>query len=231
MKGFPHRPCKAFGALLCCWHLNACGDAIKLGDAAENAFAGTFNCNLSESAWINGETIPGFYAFRDCAAIETIRTTGGLAVNGGIYSITNSTGEHVAIGLLAPQKHEILFGAVFTNDTAGVFTIDNIRYTASQRGFRNTETQTLETVLATVKPPAAPDWQSSPDWNFQTAVCTEPQPCEIVFSPPRLKIPPGRLAYVFWRLAGPQNGSSAIAAIEKLEIEFTFTNGTRISVR
>lgn len=229
MKGFLLRLFEVVAAAI---PFAAGAGAIRLSEAEGGIIAKNFAFAPETSDWTNGETIPGAYAFRDGAAIEKISTTGGFAMNGGIYSITNSAGERLGIGLLAPQKSQIVFGMAFTNDTCRTWHVEKADFTAVQTGFRNADAQTLETFLA-------PDFDCvgahREEWNFRTRVISPwpdaPIEEEIAVSPENLKIPPGGALVFVWRLAGPAAGSSAIAGVRRFEIAFELSTGSELHIR
>ena len=121
------------------------------------------------------------------------------------------------------------WGLAFTNDTGSTISLTNVSYSAQQWGFANTNSHALVfSTLVTNRLDWIPSWTAGWTNRCETvAQCLKdvqhdmPVVTSVEYTPVDvIRIAPGEVLYLKWTLHPPAKGSSALMAIDDLNVEF-----------
>ena len=211
-------------------------NAFPLSSLEQNVYVQNFDllaeltASTGDKTWLNGATLPFWQMWKGDNAVENIKYNAGAATVGGPYALSSSIGgAGRSLGGLSTQNARMEWGMSFTNDLDIVVSLSEIRYSAQQWGFRNTAEQSmmLECVVTgnlSWMNEVGGAWQeccSSTAGVYASAPDVIPVSTQVSFAPEsEIKIKPGEVLTLRWSLPMPASGSSAMMAIDDLEVTF-----------
>ena len=213
--------------------LNACPMGGLVGHVySENCdtLAG-MTSTTGDKDFYNGVTLPFWQAWQDSDAVTKFAYyAGGNQTGAKFVAVATNINESMrAFGARAKQDTTMTWGLAFTNDTGTTVILTNVSYSAQQWGFANTTNQLLSCEYLVTN---RLDWIVSFSDGWQAYAETEarvfaagtygmPELAAVECVPhEEIRIAPGEVLYLKWTLHPPAKGSSALMAIDDLNVAF-----------